>query len=157
MSQRSRILRALKVIRTTNTAGLALLRVLLGAGLTAAGAWFVTDIETFSQVVPGQRFPLGAFVLAHAIVVAHLAGGIMIGLGFLTRVAAAVQLPILLGALVFGEAAATALHMPLPHAVFVAALAALVLVLGPGRISIDHVMRLPSEADAVPRPLPTNT
>ena len=77
---------------------LDLLRILLGAFLIYKMAIFMSNQQAFSEVIrPFQNWP-GSWMIMHYIVGAHFVGGIFIIIGLLTRWAAALQIPILFGA-----------------------------------------------------------
>jgi putative oxidoreductase len=80
--------------------GYDLLRIYLGAALFVRGALFIADpdrVLTLAGSGAGEWFvPL---LVAHYVGAAHLCGGILLALGLATRVSAAVQIPILTGAI----------------------------------------------------------
>jgi uncharacterized membrane protein YphA (DoxX/SURF4 family) len=80
--------------------GFDLLRVYLGVGLLVRGALFAHDPSLIDQLLDGRGWFLPALA-AHAVVLSHLLGGSLLALGCCTRFAAAVQLPVLAGALFF--------------------------------------------------------
>ncbi len=78
------------------------LRIYLGLGLLARGALFAVD----PSLLQGYLAAAGAdwawpSMLAHAVVMAHLGGGLLLTVGLATRVAAAVQVPVVFGAVFF--------------------------------------------------------
>jgi putative oxidoreductase len=80
-----------------------LLRVALGMILTIQGVFFLTSIEPLFHLIRNSslnELNMNMF-LALFVCWAHLLGGTFIVLGLLTRVSALVQIPILLGAIVF--------------------------------------------------------
>lgn len=79
---------------------LDLIRAYLGIALFVRGVLFVSHPDLVLQYL-GQDGRWGWFwpaAIAHYIGVAHVAGGIMLAIGLTTRLAAVVQLPVLLGA-----------------------------------------------------------
>lgn len=125
---------------------LDLVRIYLGLGLFVRGLLLITNARTefVSEVVArsGQSWLLSAALL-HYVTLAHFVGGAMLAAGVLTRIAAAVQLPVLVGALLFihrGEGLMTA-GQSLEFSALVLALLAIVTVAGPGPISIDGEAR----------------
>jgi uncharacterized membrane protein YphA (DoxX/SURF4 family) len=77
--------------------------------------------------------------LSQYVVAAHLCGGILLALGLGTRLAAAVQIPPLLGAVLFvhiGEGLLTA-GQSLEFAALVLAMLSAFAVFGSGRLSLD--------------------
>ena len=76
-----------------------LLRIYLGIGLFVRGVLFLSDTEAFRELLAPTVDPwLTSVVLIHYVALAHLFGGAMLAVGLLTRVAALIQIPILLGA-----------------------------------------------------------
>ncbi|NNF57595.1 MAG: DoxX family membrane protein [Rhodothermaceae bacterium] len=81
---------------------LDLVRIYLGIGLFVRGLYFLTNSEAYFALMPeaGPGF-LVSGTLLHYVALAHLGGGLLLTVGLLTRIAALVQVPILLGAVVF--------------------------------------------------------
>ena len=77
------------------------LRIYLGVGLFIKGVLFASDPNSLSGWVRDGWLDASIAMLAHYIVLSHLVGGLMLAAGLLTRVAAAVNVPILLGAVLF--------------------------------------------------------
>src|ERR1043165_3306738 len=79
-------------------------RIYLGLGLFARGLLLITNTSTgyFVDLMQssGQSWITSGLVL-HYVMVAHFVGGLLLTIGFLTRIAALVQIPILLGAVFF--------------------------------------------------------
>src|SRR5688572_21868379 len=76
----------------SNSKILAGLRVVLGLLILFKGIYFIQNIDELQSMLSGSRFQFGSIALAHYIAMAHLAGGVMIASGFLTRVAILFQL-----------------------------------------------------------------
>ena len=118
------------------------LRMYLGAGLFMKGVLFASDPESLSGWARNGSLDASIAILAHYIVLAHLVGGAMLAAGLLTRVAAAVNVPILIGAVVFvhGSDGLFTRAQGLEFTLFV--LFALVLMVwhGSGRWSLDYVL-----------------
>src|SRR5438128_2613583 len=83
---------------------LVLLRIGLGICLFIKGISFISNTAALERLLAGSRlnFPW----LAHLITWAHLFGGFMIIIGLFTRLAALIQIPILLGAVILVNAKA---------------------------------------------------
>lgn len=74
-------------------------RIGLGMILFARGVWFITAGGDVTELLARSRWYVpGAMLLGHAVAVAHFAGGAMLTFGLATRLAAGVQVPVLLGA-----------------------------------------------------------
>ncbi|CAN5390991.1 DoxX family protein [soil metagenome] len=80
------------------------LRILLGVTIFLKGLYFISHTEELQQILVHSKFPWLSFAIAHYVALAHLAGGIMIAIGLFTRKAIALQIPILLGAVLFVNA-----------------------------------------------------
>jgi putative oxidoreductase len=120
----------------------AIIRVILGMILAIRGIFFVTSIEPLFQLIKSSRLSeLNInMTLAFLICWVHILGGTFIILGFLTRISAWAQIPILLGAIFFIN-----LNSRLSHGFWELIFSILVLVLstvfalaGGGKISMDN-------------------
>jgi len=130
-------------------------RIYLGIGLFVRGLILVFNVKTdlFDDLLvrTTQSWVVSAAVL-HYVSLAHFVGGAMLALGFLTRLAALVQMPILAGAVLFvhrGEGL-LAVTQSLEFAALVFFLLAVFLVNGAGRLSLDHAVfgaRSPASSD----------
>lgn len=78
------------------------IRIYLGLGLFIRGVFVISNTRAEFVLVLLQQLPfpwiVSAFLL-HYVALAHLIGGLMLTAGLLTRIAAWVQVPILVGAL----------------------------------------------------------
>lgn len=82
---------------------LDILRMALGVFLVFKGAEFARNSSTLEALM-SRQVPFSSFLLIlvqHYIIFAHIAGGFLIAVGLLTRVACLANLPVLLGALIF--------------------------------------------------------
>jgi len=124
-----------------------LLRIYLGIGLFIRGLIFFThgDQVMFRNFVGETSFQwFGSGVIIHYVILAHLCGGTLLAFGLLTRLAAAVQVPVLVGAvLVHAPEGIFALGQSLPFAALVLVTLLFVIVAGPGRLSVDHHLGAP--------------
>src|SRR3954471_6886340 len=79
---------------------LDLVRIYLGVGLFLKGIFFMAHRDYLLKVLQdsGDLF-IAPVTIAHYVIPVHLLGGALLALGLLTRVAALLQLPILLGAI----------------------------------------------------------
>jgi putative oxidoreductase len=118
-------------------------RIYLGLGLVARGllmnsgssASFIVDALQRS----GHNWLLTGLVL-HYVMFAHLVGGALLAIGFFTRIAALVQIPILAGAvfIVHRSEGLLANGQSLEFSALVLFLLVVFLVAGAGRLSVDH-------------------
>lgn len=118
------------------------LRVTFGFIMLAVAVSFISDSNQLEHLLSGRQLPFVSFLLSHLIIAAHLAGGVMLLFGFLTRIAAAMQLPILLGAFgfyMFGQVSAEEYTiLQLSPVMLLAAFN--IYVTGPGRWSVDNLI-----------------
>src|SRR3954469_15998252 len=77
--------------------GFDLIRIYLGVGLAVRGVLFLMDPSWLGNILPKSGVPEFA---PRLIALGHLAGGALLGVGLFTRIAAAVQVLPVLGAVV---------------------------------------------------------
>lgn len=119
--------------------GLDLIRIYLGVGLMVRGALFIGNPDVLVEYLKRSDAWFVPLAAAQYVVAAHLCGGILLALGLGTRIAAAVQMPPLLGAVLFvhiGEGLLTA-GQSLEFAALVLAMLSVFAVFGAGRLSLD--------------------
>lgn len=119
--------------------GLDLIRIYLGVGLMVRGALFISRPDILVEFLKRTHSWFIPLAAAQYVVAAHLCGGILLALGLGTRVAAAAQIPPLLGAVLFvhiGEGLLTA-GQSLEFAALVLVMLVAFSVFGAGRISLD--------------------
>ncbi len=120
-------------------------RIYIGLALFARGLLLVTNTSTgfFVNLLErsGQSWLFTGTVL-HYVTLAHFIGGLMLTVGFLTRIAAAVQIPILVGAVFFvhRQDGLFALGQSLELSALVLFLLGVITVSGAGRLSMDRVV-----------------
>ncbi len=82
---------------------LDIIRIALGIFLCFKGFEFLRDEGTITSLM-SLRSPFSGFIiimLAHYVAFAHVVGGIMLTIGVFTRLACLIQIPILIGAIIF--------------------------------------------------------
>ena len=143
------MLRLLQWADANRAVALDLVRIYLGLGLLARGLTFLADPAAYTGLLPGgAESPFATLALVHYVGLSHLAGGLFLTLGMLTRVAALIQVPILAGA-------AFLVHLPSvgllsPAFAFSALVLALLVVLtiwGSGPWSLDRAVERRSARD----------
>lgn len=123
---------------------LDVIRVLLGVFLFYKGVVFIQNIDVLKSVInENPVLTVMSFWLAHYIVFAHLAGGVLIIFGLLTRVAILANIPILIGAIFFVHTSTGLfnVHGEAGLSILVLLLLLFFLVEGSGPISFDEYMR----------------
>lgn len=134
-------------------------RIYLGIGLFVRGLILVFNVKTdlFNDLLSrSDQTWLTSAAIFHYAALAHFVGGAMLALGFLTRIAALVQVPLLFGAvfLVHRGEGLMAVSQSLEFSALVLFLLCVFLVNGAGRLSLDHAVfgaRTPGK-DAAPVP-----
>lgn len=119
-------------------------RIYLGLGLLARGLLLITNTTTPFMVDLMQRSGqswLTSGMLMHYVMMAHFVGGLLLTIGFLTRIAAAVQIPILFGAVFFvhRQDGLFALGQSLELSALVLFLLIIFTIAGAGKLSLDYV------------------
>jgi putative oxidoreductase len=120
------------------------IRMYLGLGLIIKGLYIMNHQEQFTRFLEGNAMPMGLLTVAHYVIPAHFAGGLMLLLGFGTRIAAVVQLPLLIGALLYiylPSFSTLELRQDMEFSALVLFLLGLIAVHGPGRYSVDNVVQ----------------
>jgi uncharacterized membrane protein YphA (DoxX/SURF4 family) len=119
--------------------GLDVIRIYLGVGLMVRGALFIGRPEVLMDFLKRSNSWFLPLAASQYVVAAHLCGGILLALGLGTRLAAVVQIPPLIGAVLFvhiGEGLLTA-GQSLEFAALVLAMLTAFSVFGAGRLSLD--------------------
>lgn len=123
---------------------LDVVRIYLGLGLFARGLLLISNTSPgyFVDLLQrsGQSW-LTSGILMHYVMLAHFVGGLLLTIGFLTRVAALVQVPILAGAVfvVHRNDGLFALGQSLEFSALVLFLLVVFTVTGAGKLSLDYV------------------
>jgi uncharacterized membrane protein YphA (DoxX/SURF4 family) len=129
---------------------LDIIRIALGIFLCIKGVEFANNSALISESLQ-NRFEFNGFLnimLVHYVIFAHIVGGFLIAVGLLTRLSCLLQIPILLGALIFVN-----WNMMNYFSQFILALITLLLlcyfmVIGSGPWSLDRVMWDKDASDA---------
>jgi len=118
------------------------LRIATGLFLMYKGIQFATQTEYLADILGSTGRSLGAsFILIHYVTMAHLCGGLLIVLGFLTRISLLVQLPILIGAVIINFVGVMDVgNLLQASAVLISAL--FFTFYGSGKHSMDYSMKL---------------
>ncbi|SHM96400.1 Uncharacterized membrane protein YphA, DoxX/SURF4 family [Chitinophaga jiangningensis] len=123
---------------------LSVVRIALGIFLMYVGIMFVQNRDALVRVIDESPALAAMSVgIAHYIVFAHTVGGLFIMMGLFTRIAAALNLPVLLGALIFVHSPTGLFNVypVLGLSLLVMFLLVLFLIEGSGPISVDDYMR----------------
>ncbi|MGJ1203352.1 DoxX family protein [Sphingobacterium lactis] len=120
-------------------------RIGLGILIFAKGVSFVMDRDSVFALIERTHFQLSIWSAVHYVVFAHLVGGLFIMLGFQTRLAVALQIPILIGAVFFVNITNgfSFLNSEFWLSLVVLLLLIYFLVVGSGPYSLDKAMDKP--------------
>jgi uncharacterized membrane protein YphA (DoxX/SURF4 family) len=118
-------------------------RVMLGFLLLWKGIYFVINKQAVVEIVQTYGFGFYTMTLAHIVIGVHIAGGVMIIAGLLTRLAVLFQLPVVLSSLFFVvlPGGFMSFRAELELTILVLALLGLFLVEGSGSFSVDGYMK----------------
>jgi putative oxidoreductase len=120
------------------------IRIALGLFLIYKGIAFLSNIGEMMNLMNASSTSFGSFktvVAGHIVVVLHIMGGILIAIGLFTRLACLVNIPILLGAVLFINLSSN-LHQPVGEliiSVLVLALLVYFLIVGNGPLSYEKM------------------
>jgi uncharacterized membrane protein YphA (DoxX/SURF4 family) len=117
-----------------------LVRIYLGFALVLKGFAYMFHLHAFAAQMVTEDVPLAGPGLAEMVALTHIAGGLMMAFGLLTRLGAVIQIPSVLGAVLFvhlREGLFTS-GQTLEFSLLVLFLLGLVSVVGAGRLSIDY-------------------
>ena len=135
---------------------LDLIRAYLGVGLIIKGAYFLEHREQLEQLIDqAGRLQLPLVIASHYVIPAHFAGGFLLAIGLVTRVAALAQLPLLLGALFFVHLprfATLELRQSLEFSALILFLLVLITARGSGRCSVDYLQEKNERDQLQPHP-----
>ena len=124
-------------------------RIVLGCYITYKGFAFLNNIENLEMSIQGMNMAYTGTSIAHYVVFAHVLGGPLIALGLLTRIMCAIQLPILIGAVIWINAPKGFMslgnHMELEISIAVLIGLITFIVFGAGKFSIDEKRRKEKE------------
>jgi uncharacterized membrane protein YphA (DoxX/SURF4 family) len=122
-----------------------LIRIYLGVGLFVKGMYIMDHREEMMQMLNGgSNMSLTMVAAAHYVIPAHFVGGTLLMFGILTRLAAAAQIPALLGAIFYvflPRFSALEMRQSFEFTTLVLFLLALITVFGAGRWSVEHAGR----------------
>lgn len=119
-----------------------IVRIALGLFLFYKGIEFLQNMSSMMNLMTNQ-VPFSSFILlllSHYIVFAHLAGGVLLVLGVLTRFACLIQIPVLIGAIIFINAGVLQPFSELLLSILVLLLLVYFLIIGNGSWSVALLM-----------------
>lgn len=120
---------------------LDVMRWFLGIFLFYKGVNFMTEPQTLKDIIaPNDEF-LPSILIYQYVTLAHFSGGVLIVFGLLTRLAIAVQIPILIGAVAVNFIV-TMQSQNLITATAILLLSIFFLVVGSGKHSADYGLKM---------------
>jgi putative oxidoreductase len=133
-----------------------LVRIYLGIGLAVKGIFFMTHRDYLLNLLEQSgNLVIAPVTIAHYVIPAHIFGGVLLALGLLTRLAALLQLPILIGAVFWvylPKAMTLEPRQYIEFSALVLFLMVLILIFGPGRWSVDHYLSRREPGELHPQP-----
>jgi len=124
---------------------LDIFRIVLGVFITFKGFEFMANIESLKNTTGSIGMLFSGAALAHYIIFAHALGGPLIILGLFTRIMCLIQIPILIGAIVFVNSPKGFLsignHMELEISLIILTGLIVFMVFGAGKFSVDEKRR----------------
>lgn len=137
--------------KTHNDVALDVIRVFLGIALFIRGLLFVSDSSSIMELVAvGEMDYMLPSLMMYAAILAHLVGGLMMAVGLLTRIAALVQIPVLMGAVIIAllQGGLIEPNQSLELSALVLVLLFIFLVFGSGRYSVNYLIFNPERAES---------
>lgn len=116
-------------------------RVLFGAFLLLKGITFITETKYLHDILNAAGNFGGEMLVIHYVAMAHMVGGVMIAMGFLTRWSVWVQAPILICALLLNFIGEFNM-MNFIQATVALVLAAFFIFYGGGKHSVDYYLKM---------------
>lgn len=117
-----------------------IIRIILGLFIVYKGYEFTSNFDMFTQNVGSIGVAFMAAHLAHYIIFVHLVGGILLALGTFTRSMCILNLPILVGAVIFNYSHFNTVEkMGLPVAIIVLIMLTLIMIYGAGKYSLNAI------------------
>lgn len=122
---------------------LDIIRIILGLALVMKGYSFIRNTDALLQIMENSRFPWVSLTMAHYVAFAHLVGGFLICVGILTRLAVLVQLPVIIGAIIYvnSQRGFFSGNSELMYSVVILVLLIIFLIIGSGPWSVDESWR----------------
>ncbi len=130
------------------------LRIYLGLALVIKGVYFIMNMSDLENTLAlGQDLGQGQTMIAWSVVFAHIIGGASLALGFMTRIAAAMNALILAGAVLVhivgsgADATFMGSNLTFQFTFFIFFTLLLQVWRGAGPLSLDHYLRLDADKE----------
>jgi uncharacterized membrane protein YphA (DoxX/SURF4 family) len=117
-----------------------LLRIYLGFALVVKGFVYVLNSRALLAMMQAHGVPFASGAFADLVALCHIAGGLMLAFGLLTRIGALIQIPNLVGAILFVhlQDGLFTTGQTLEFATLVLALLVMFAFGGAGPVSVDY-------------------
>jgi putative oxidoreductase len=128
---------------------LDILRIALGIFLCFKGIEFARNSTLLNEMI-GRQVPFDSLLLlllGHYVIFAHIMGGFLLALGLLTRFACAIQIPILIGAIIFVNSDLVNHFTALLLSILILCLLVYFTIIGSGPWSVDYAMEKGAKED----------
>jgi len=120
---------------------LDLLRIALGVFLFLKGINFISNSQILVDLLKPVQNLAGGMIVIHYVAPAHLIGGILVAFGLLTRWSVAIQLPLLIGAIVINFVGEMSIaNLIVASVVFL--LCVFFIFYGSGKHSVDYYLKM---------------
>jgi putative oxidoreductase len=123
---------------------LDLIRIVLGAVLIFKGTMFYHNMPFLRDLIIDAKLvnfsPELITAILYYVTYAHLAGGALIVLGLVTRLAALLQIPIVFGAVFLVNIALSPVNSELWLSIVILVLLLVFVVIGSGPVSLDYLL-----------------
>jgi putative oxidoreductase len=130
-------------------AALGVMRILLGIFLFLKGYYFMHNMAYLRWTIEDQHLinlsPFMLQVLMHYVIFVHLAGGVLITLGLLTRLSSILQLPVVISAIIFINIFKSEPNNDLWLSIFACVLLAVFALIGSGPLSLNNFLSSPTQ------------
>ena len=122
---------------------MSLVRIYLGVGLFWKGVSFLANKEELVGLMVDHDVAFAVGAMTHFIIMGHIFGGLLMAIGFATRIGALIQVPILGGAvfLIHWAGGIFAVAEELRFSAFVLFLLLIFVWYGSGALSLDAYLR----------------
>ncbi len=118
------------------------IRIHVGLGLMIKGWLFLTNPVIINKYLLSINNDFFSFVISHYVCFAHLAAGLTLMLGLLTRISAAIQIPIIAGAifLIHLQEGLFSPNQGLEFTLLILTILVMVVFRGGGVLSVDYYL-----------------
>ena len=130
-----------------------LLRIILGIAIFIKGIIFLQNPEALLQILDNSSISGWTFIVEHHVAFTYLVGGILIGIGLITRIAIIFELPVFFGSIFccLTHKGFFSVFSDLTFSIVMFALLIFFLIWGPGEFSADAYMKKKDKMDEMPR------